>query len=251
VANAEKTAAVAAITESFRGASAALLTEYRGLSVSEITELRRALGDGAQYAVVKNTLTKLAAQEAGIAGIDELLAGPTAIAFVSGDPVEAAKGLRDFAKTHPMLVVKGGVLDGRPLSPTEIARLADLESREVLLAKLAGALQASLSQAVGLFAAPLSQAARVLGAFEAQRQAEAPAADVVADAADEVVAGAVAPQTEEAAAPAEADTATADVEAVTPEGAPAEGADDTPTPAEAVADAEAPQPDPSDDGASD
>ena len=241
MANAEKTAAVAAITESFRGANAALLTEYRGLSVSEITELRRALGDGAQYAVVKNTLTKLAAQEAGVAGIDELLAGPTAIAFVSGDPIEAAKGLRDFAKTHPMLVVKGGVLDGRPLSPAEIAQLADLESREVLLAKLAGVLQASLTQAVGLFAAPLSQAARLLGALETQRQTDAPPAAV--DSAEEVVADAVAPQASDAALSDEG----ADADPATSEGTPADVVD-VPAPAEAVADAEAPQPAPSADG---
>ena len=144
MATAPKTAAVAEIAESFRGSSAALLTEYRGLSVAEITELRRALGAGTRYAVVKNTLTKIAAGEAGLEGLDEMLAGPTAIAFVTGDPVEAAKGLRDFAKAHPFLVVKGGVLDGKPLTPEEITRLADLESREVLLAKLAGAMLGTL-----------------------------------------------------------------------------------------------------------
>lgn len=214
MANAEKTAAVAEIVESFRGAHAAVLTEYRGLSVSELGELRRALGNGTEYAVVKNTLTKIAAAEAGVAGLDELLSGPTAIAFVSGDPVEAAKGLRDFARTHPMLVVKGGVLDGRPLAPAEISRLADLESREVLLAKLAGAMQGSLSKAVGLFAAPLAQAARALGALEAKAQADPsvlaaragqPVTDVSADAADASadvaepsaeVADAIAPQPE-------------------------------------------------------
>lgn len=199
MANAEKTAAVAEIAASFRGAHAALLTEYRGLSVSEIGELRRALGSGTQYAVVKNTLTKIAAADAGVAGLDELLAGPTAIAFVSGDPVEAAKGLRDFARTHPMLVVKGGVLDGRPLDASEISRLADLESRDVLLAKLAGAMSASLSQAVGLFAAPLAQAARALGALEAKAQTDP---SVLAGGAgspasvEDAVADAVAPQPE-------------------------------------------------------
>ncbi|HEX7354622.1 MAG TPA: 50S ribosomal protein L10 [Mycobacteriales bacterium] len=231
--NAEKTAAVAEIAESFRGASAALLTEYRGLSVSEITELRRALGAGTQYAVVKNTLTKLAAQDAGVTGIDELLAGPTAIAFVSGDPVEAAKGLRDFATAHPMLVVKGGVLDGKPLSPGEIARLADLESREVLLAQLAGALQASLSQAVGLFAAPLAQAARALGALEAQRQAE-PAVDEAASA--EAVGSEPAPDAADEA-PAEPASEQASAE-------PSEAVD-------AVADAVAPQPEPSSEAGTD
>ena len=168
----DKTAAVAEIADSFRSSSAALLTEYRGLTVSEIAELRRSLGTGTQYAVVKNTLTKIAASQVGLDGLDELLSGPTAIAFVDGDPVEAAKGLRDFAKAHPLLVIKGGVLDGRPLSAAEIAQLADLESREVLLAKLAGAMKASLSQAVGLFAAPLSQMARLTVALQAVKETE-------------------------------------------------------------------------------
>ena len=184
----DKTAAVAEIADSFRGSSAALLTEYRGLTVSEIAELRRSLGSGTQYAVVKNTLTKIAASQAGVEGLDELLAGPTAIAFVEGDPVEAAKGLRDFAKTHPLLVIKGGVLDGRPLSAQEIAKLADLESREVLLAKLAGAMTASLSQAVGLFSAPLAQVARLAAALQEIKAKDAPAeAAAPADAAPAAV----------------------------------------------------------------
>ena len=111
-----------------------MLTEYRGLTVKQLQDLRRALGENANYAVVKNTLTKIAAKEAGVDGFDDLLAGPSAIAFVKGDPVEAAKGLRDFAKANPPLVIKGGVLDGKPLTPAEITKLADLESREVLLA---------------------------------------------------------------------------------------------------------------------
>ena len=115
--------------------------------------------------MVKNTLTKIAAREAGVAAFDEMLQGPSAIAFVKGDPVEAAKGLRDFAKAHPLLVIKGGVLDGKSLSPDEIKKLADLESREVLLAKLAGAMKASLQNAVSLFAAPLAQTARVIEAL--------------------------------------------------------------------------------------
>jgi large subunit ribosomal protein L10 len=170
MATAAKTAAVADITESFRRASAAVLTEYRGLTVSQLTELRRALGGDTDYAVVKNTLTKIAAREAGLSGLDDLLTGPTAVAFVRGDPVEAAKGLRDFARTHPLLVVKGGLLDGRPLSADEVRRLADVESREVLLAKLAGAMQASLATAVALFAAPLSQAARLVEALRARAE---------------------------------------------------------------------------------
>ena len=131
-----------------------MLTEYRGLTVKELQDLRRSLGENANYAVVKNTLAKLAAKEAGIDGFDDLLTGPTAIAFINGDVVEAAKGLRDFAKANPTLVIKGGVLDGKPLDAKEIAKLADLESREVLLGKLAGAMLASLSQAVYLLNAP-------------------------------------------------------------------------------------------------
>ena len=131
MANAEKTAAIAELTEQFRGSSAAVLTEYRGLTVKQLTELRGALRGHATFAVVKNTLTNLAAKEAGVTAFDGQLVGPTAIAFVTGDPVEAAKGLRDFAKTNPLLVIKGGVLDGKPLDADEIKKLADLESREV------------------------------------------------------------------------------------------------------------------------
>jgi large subunit ribosomal protein L10 len=161
---------VAALTESFTRSTAAVLTEYRGLTVKQISELRRALGADTTYAVVKNTLTKIAAAKAGLTGLDALLSGPTAVAFVGGDPVNAAKSLRDFARTHPALVVKGGVMDGKAFTADEIKKLADLESREVLLAKLAGAMKASLTQAVYLFAAPLSQAARALGALEAKAQ---------------------------------------------------------------------------------
>ena len=161
----DKAAAVAELTEEFRSSNAAVLTEYRGLTVAQLKELRRSLGADTSYAVVKNTLTKIAAKDAGVAAFDELLVGPSAIAFVKGDPVEAAKGLRDFAKAHPHLVIKGGVLDGKSLSPAELTKLADLESREVLLAKMAGALQASLTNAVSLFAAPLAQTARVIEAL--------------------------------------------------------------------------------------
>jgi large subunit ribosomal protein L10 len=161
----DKAAAVAELTEEFRSSSAAVLTEYRGLTVAQLKELRRSLGSDTSYAVVKNTLTKIAANDAGVSAFDGLLQGPSAIAFVKGDPVEAAKGLRDFAKAHPFLVIKGGVLDGKSLTPAELTKLADLESREVLLAKMAGALQASLQNAVSLFAAPLAQTARVLEAL--------------------------------------------------------------------------------------
>ncbi|MGN6523586.1 MAG: 50S ribosomal protein L10 [Actinomycetes bacterium] len=161
----DKAAAVAELTEEFRTSHAAVLTEYRGLTVAQLKTLRRSISEHASYAVVKNTLTQIAAREAGVTALDGLLQGPSAIAFVKGDPVEAAKGLRDFARANPLLVIKGGVLDGKPLSADEIRKLADLESREVLLAKLAGALQASLQNAVSLFAAPLSQAARVVDAL--------------------------------------------------------------------------------------
>jgi large subunit ribosomal protein L10 len=170
MARADKQAAVAEIVESFNDAAGAVLTEYRGLTVKELQDLRRSLGANANYAVVKNTLAKLAAKEAGIDGFDDLLTGPTAIAFINGDVVEAAKGLRDFAKANPALVIKGGVLDGKALEPAEIAKLADLESREVLLGKLAGAMLASLSQAVYLLNAPLAQAARLAGALQAKAE---------------------------------------------------------------------------------
>jgi large subunit ribosomal protein L10 len=173
MARAEKATAVAELAEQFRSSSAVVLTEYRGLTVRQLTELRRSLGDNASYAIVKNTLTKIAAKEAGVEGLDTDLTGPSAIAFVRGDPVETARGLRDFARTNPLLVIKGGVLEGKPLSANEVRRLADLESREVLLAKLAGAMQASLSGAVSLFAAPLSQTARVLEALR-QKAADDP-----------------------------------------------------------------------------
>ncbi|MCM3514862.1 50S ribosomal protein L10 [Nocardioides sp. P86] len=167
---ADRQAAVAEIVESFNDAAGAVLTDYRGLTVKQLQELRRSLGENANYAVVKNTLAKIAANEVGISGFDDLLAGPTAIAFIQGDVVEAAKGLRDFAKANPALIIKGGVLDGQPLDAAEIAKLADLESREVLLGKMAGAMLASLSQAVYLLNAPLAQAARVAGALQAKAE---------------------------------------------------------------------------------
>ncbi len=170
MARADKQAAVAEIVESFNESAGAVLTEYRGLTVKELQDLRRSLGANANYAVVKNTLAKLAAKEVGIDGFDDLLTGPTAIAFINGDVVEAAKGLRDFAKANPTLVIKGGILDGQPLDANEIAKLANLESREVLLGKLAGAMLASLSQAVYLLNAPLAQAARLAGALQAKAE---------------------------------------------------------------------------------
>jgi len=173
--NAEKVAAVNEIAEKFSQAAAALITEYRGLTVQQVTDLRRTLGNDATYAIVKNTLTKRAAENAGV-GLDEsLLVGPTAIAFVTGDPVVVAKGLRDFARANPLLVIKGGVLEGKALSGAEVARIADLESREVLLARLAGAMKALPTRAATLFQAPLSQMARLAKALEEKQAASAPA----------------------------------------------------------------------------
>jgi len=173
MARADKVTAVAELTERFQNSSGAVLTEYRGLSVAQLGELRRSLGDNASFSVVKNTLTKIAASEAGVSTeLTDLLIGPSAIAFVHGDVVEAAKGLRDFARANPLLVIKGGVLEGKPLTPPEIVKLADLEPREVLLAKLAGAMKASLAGAAGTFAALPQQMARLLGALEEKRSAE-------------------------------------------------------------------------------
>ncbi|MDR1767201.1 MAG: 50S ribosomal protein L10 [Propionibacteriaceae bacterium] len=170
MARADKAAAVEALKEQFNQASAAVLTEYRGLSVADLKALRRSLGQDATYAIAKNTLTKIAAREAGVEGLDDQLSGPTAIAFVFGDVATTAKGLRDFAKANPHLVIKGGVMEGKILDAETVKKLADLESREVLLAKLAGAMKGNLSKAVGLFAAPLSQAARLVKALEDQKQ---------------------------------------------------------------------------------
>lgn len=180
MARTDKEAAVAELSASFRNSQGAVLTEYRGLSVADLAALRTALGENATYSIVKNTLTKLAARDAEIDGFEELLVGPSAIAFVKGDPVETAKGLRDFARTHPALVIKGGYLDGAPLSLSELSRLADLESREVLLAKLAGAMKASLSGAAALFQAPLAQAARAVEALRARTEAESAATGTAA-----------------------------------------------------------------------
>jgi len=183
----DKAAAVAELTDEFRTSQGAVLTEYRGLTVKQLQDLRRALGENANYAVVKNTLTKIAAKEAGVDGFDDLLTGPTAIAFIKGDPVETAKSLRDFARTNSPLVIKGGILDGKSLTIDEIAKIADLESREVLLAKLAGALVASLQNAVFLFNAPLAQVARLAGALQADReQNEGAVAEAAATQAPEL-----------------------------------------------------------------
>ena len=164
----DKVTDVAELTEHFRSSNAAVLTEYRGLTVAQLTELRSNLGTTAHYAVVKNTLTKIAVRDAGLQELESLLQGPSAIAFIKGDTVEAAKSLRDFAKANPLLVIKGGVLDGKLVTAAELAKIADLESREVLLAKVAGAANAALAKAAALFQAPLAQAARLVEALRAQ-----------------------------------------------------------------------------------
>jgi large subunit ribosomal protein L10 len=173
----DKVSAVAELTDRFQSSEGAVLTEYRGLTVSQLAELRGNLGGSATFTVVKNTLTKIAATEAGVASeIESLLSGPSAIAFVQGDVVEAAKGLRDFSRTNPLLVIKGGVLDGKAISPADIERLADLEPREVLLAKLAGDMKASMAKAAAVFNALPVQMAQLAEALRAKLEAEGGAA---------------------------------------------------------------------------
>ena len=167
----EKVSAVAEIAELFRESDAAVITEYRGLSVQQLQQLRRSLGSETTYAVVKNTLTEIAAREVGIDVFEGQLSGPTAIAFIKGEPVEPAKALRDFAKENEQLVIKSGYFEGKLLSEAEVTKLADLESREVLLAKAAGAMKASMSKAAAVFAAPLSKAARTVDALRAKQEA--------------------------------------------------------------------------------
>jgi large subunit ribosomal protein L10 len=193
----DKAAAVAELTEDFRSANATVLTEYRGLSVTSMKQLRRALGSTTKYSVVKNTLTKIAAKDAGVDLSPELLKGPSAVAFIKGDPINAAKSLRDFAKENPFLIIKGGIFEGKAISTAELMQLANLESREVLLAKLAGAMKGSLAKAARVF-----DALRIKMEAGAPVVAEAPAAAVEA-AVIEVVAEAtpveveVTPETEE------------------------------------------------------
>jgi large subunit ribosomal protein L10 len=183
MAKAEKAAAIAELKDEFQSSSGAVLTEYRGLTVAQLKELRTNLGENARFAVVKNTLTMRAANEAGVdEQFRELLEGPSAIAFVRGDVVEAAKGLRDFAKANPLLVIKGGFIDGKSMDASEIARLADLESREVLLAKLAGAMKGSMANAAALFNALPTQAAQLAEALRAKREAAGETAEAPADA---------------------------------------------------------------------
>ncbi len=202
----DKAAAVAELTEDFRTANATVLTEYRGLSVTSMKQLRRALGSTTKYSVVKNTLTKIAAKDAGVDLSPELLQGPSAVAFIKGDPINAAKSLRDFAKENPFLIIKGGVYEGKAITTAELMELANLESREVLLAKLAGAMKGSLAKA-----------ARVFDALRIKMEAGAP---VVAAAPVVVEAPAAPVETAVEAAAVETEVvadATPVVEEVTPE----------------------------------
>jgi large subunit ribosomal protein L10 len=204
MARADKATAVADIAEQFRASTATVITEYRGLSVANLAELRRSLAGSATYSVAKNTMIKRAASEAGVEGLDELFVGPTAIAFVSGEAVDAAKAIKTFAKEHKALVIKGGYMDGHPLTVAEVERIADLESREVLLAKLAGAMKANLSKAAALFSAPASQVARLAAALQEKKASEQPAATAEAPASAEPTAPAEAPAAEASAAEAPA-----------------------------------------------
>jgi large subunit ribosomal protein L10 len=194
---AEKATAVTDIAERFKASTATLITEYRGLTVANLAQLRRSLGQAATYSVAKNTLVKRAASEAGIEGLDELFVGPTAIAFVSGEPVDAAKAIKTFAREHKTLVIKGGYMDGHPLTVAEVERIADLESREVLLAKLAGAMKGNLAKAAGLFNAPAAQVARLAAALQEKKDAAPAQAQATADAQAET------PAAQPAEAPAE------------------------------------------------
>ncbi|HYZ53740.1 MAG TPA: 50S ribosomal protein L10 [Streptosporangiaceae bacterium] len=192
MARADKVAAVAELTDRFKESGSVVLTEYRGLSVSQISELRQSLGENATFSVAKNTLTKIAVNEVGLQDqLASLLTGPSAIAFVGGDVVEAAKGLRDFSRDNPALVIKGGVLDGKALTPDEITRLADLEPREVLLAKLAGAMTASMSRAAAVFNALPTQVAQLTEALRVKREEQGggPAAEPASEAPEPVAAG--------------------------------------------------------------
>ncbi len=233
--NAEKVAAVAELTERFRDSEGAVLTEYRGLTVAQFAELRNSLRDHATFTVVKNTLTKIAVTDAGLADqLSPLLVGPSAIAFVDGDVVEAAKGLRDFARTNPLLVIKGGVLDGKAISPSEIIQLADLEPREVLLAKLAGAMKASLAGAAATFNALPVQMAQLAEALRAKRAvAEDPGpatadTDAASTATADTDAASTANASTDAASTDAASTATVGTDAAGPDAASSDATPDTP-----------------------
>lgn len=172
MANAKNTADLAELKEKFAAANSIVLTEYRGLTVAQTTELRRALGSEVQYSVAKNTLIKIAAKEAGIEGLDDLLTGPTAVAFIQGEAVDAAKALKKFSGDNKAFVVKGGYMDGNTLSAAQVDAIAELDNRETTLAKLAGAMKGNLAKAAGLFNAPASQVARLAAALQEKKQGE-------------------------------------------------------------------------------
>ena len=200
--NATKVERVAELKEQIEGANALLLTEYRGLTVSEITELRRSLREvDASLSVIKNTLMLRAANDAGLTELDELLAGPSAVAFISGDVVAVAKKLKDASKQFPALVIKGGYMDGAVLDAAGASALAELESREVMLSKIAGLLKGEMSRAAAAFIAAQSQFLSLLEAYKEKLPAgDAPAAEEapVAEAEAEAPAAEEAP-VEEAA----------------------------------------------------
>ena len=226
----DKTAAVAELAQSFRDSDAAVLTEYRGLTVEQLKQLRRDLAANASYIVSKNTLTKRAAKDAGIDGLDELLVGPSAIAFVSGDAVETAKGIRDFAKTNPLLVIKGGIFEGKVISADDVKKLANLESREVLLSKMAGAMLASLTKAAYLFNVPLAQAARAIDALRVKAESDPSVLNGAAPTAPVAAAAPVAeaaPEVEEAAPAAEATSEVSAVDAAESNNSAADAAEQT------------------------
>ena len=209
----DKTAAVAELTEDFKTANATVLTEYRGLTVGAMKQLRRSLGMNTKYSVVKNTLTKIAAKNAGVEIDENLLAGPSAIAFIKGDPIDAAKSFKNFQKENPLLIIKGGIYEGKPISTAELMKLADLESREVLLAKLAGAMKGNMAKA-----------ARIFDALRLKLEAGAPvqATEAAALKAEPVAASEPETTTAEAEIPAVAETTEAVAVTEEPTETPAE-----------------------------
>lgn len=172
MANAKNVAQLEDLKKRFAAADSVMLTEYRGLTVAQVTELRTKLGFDVEYSVAKNTLLKLAAKETGIEGLDEYLTGPTAIAFVKGEAVDAAKVMKEFGKANNAFVIKGGYMDGNALSAEQVQAIADLDNRETTLAKLAGAMKGSLAKAAAVFNAPASKMVRLAAALEEKKQAE-------------------------------------------------------------------------------
>lgn len=219
--NKEKREKVKVLKERIRFSGALLLAEYRGLSVHDATELRRSLSGHADFAIAKNTLLRRAADEEGVEGLGELLTGPTAVAFVEGDVVTTAKRLVEAAKKHPAIVLKGGYMDGRVLDADEAKSLADLESREVMLSKIAGMLKSEMSRAASMFQALQSQ---FVGLMEALRD-KLPPEEVAEEPAAEAAEAPAAEAAEEPAAEAETEP-TAETETEEPAAEAAEASDD-------------------------